>query len=133
MPFLAESFDMVLCCQVLEHLEFSAFEESLLEIKRVLKKNGSLILSLPDLQRLYKCLFQIPKLGEIRLFIEIWVPEFLKREWKYNGEHYWNIANKTFPLKKVRKVIFGVGFLAKNEYRVFELPWHRFFVLDVSS
>lgn len=44
-PYLDESFDVVLCNQVLEHV-FNP-NEFLLEINRVLNKNGKLILTVP--------------------------------------------------------------------------------------
>ena len=29
------------------------------------------------------------------------VPEFLKKPWSYNGEHYWNIGNKGYPVRLI--------------------------------
>lgn len=47
--FKSDSFDMVLCLDVLEHLNFQEQEKALDEIKRILKPNGTLILTLPNL------------------------------------------------------------------------------------
>lgn len=50
-PFEKESFDLVLACEIIEHIYHTDF--FLEEAKRVLKKNGILILSTPNLVSLY--------------------------------------------------------------------------------
>ncbi len=50
-PFAAESFDVVLFCEVIEHLQSDPVKV-LLEIKRVLKPEGSLVLTTPNVSRL---------------------------------------------------------------------------------
>jgi 2-polyprenyl-3-methyl-5-hydroxy-6-metoxy-1,4-benzoquinol methylase len=49
MPFKDDSFDLILCLDVLEHLSVSDQPIALAEIKRVLKKNGRFILAIPNL------------------------------------------------------------------------------------
>lgn len=51
-PFSDMDFDMVLYCDVMEHLPTDMVRYSLGEIKRVLKRDGSLILSTPNFARL---------------------------------------------------------------------------------
>lgn len=51
LPFKDSTFDMVSCCDVVEHLPQSTLEHSLQEITRVLKPEGCLILSTPNLAR----------------------------------------------------------------------------------
>jgi 2-polyprenyl-3-methyl-5-hydroxy-6-metoxy-1,4-benzoquinol methylase len=46
LPFINSSFDSIICISVLEHI--SDIEQAILEIKRVLKKNGRLILVVPN-------------------------------------------------------------------------------------
>jgi SAM-dependent methyltransferase len=50
-PFPAESFDVVLFCEILEHMQMDPVKV-LLEIKRVLKPRGRLILTTPNVARL---------------------------------------------------------------------------------
>jgi SAM-dependent methyltransferase len=52
MPFNDLTFDMVLYCDVIEHLPPAIISQSLCEIKRVLKKDGCLVLSTPNFARL---------------------------------------------------------------------------------
>ena len=46
LPFRSKSFDLVLCSEVLEHIP--NWEQALLELSRVLKDTGSLIISTPN-------------------------------------------------------------------------------------
>lgn len=128
MPLLDGSVDLVVCCQVLEHLPFEQFDIALGEIRRVLSPGGRLVLSLPDLTRTYKFLLQLPKLGQLAGVIPVPVPEFLKKPWTYNGEHYWNIGNKGYPVRRIAAHIGSRGFTIEREFRVFEMSWHRFFI-----
>ena len=49
LPFKDGTFDYILCLDVIEHLNVEYQKEALSEIKRTLKKNGELILSVPNL------------------------------------------------------------------------------------
>jgi 2-polyprenyl-3-methyl-5-hydroxy-6-metoxy-1,4-benzoquinol methylase len=48
-PFENESFDVILCLDVIEHLTFSDQTLALREISRILNKNGIVLLALPNL------------------------------------------------------------------------------------
>lgn len=49
LPFSNESFDLVLCLDVLEHINFNEQEKAIKEIYRVIKHGGEVIFSLPNL------------------------------------------------------------------------------------
>lgn len=125
LPFLNESFEVVTCYQVLEHLPYRDFPKVLREIYRV--SNSYAVLSLPDLSRVYRFNIQIPKVGELKMLIPL--PRLKPLIYKFDGEHYWNIGTVGYSLRKVMSEIYNAGFKIKKNYRVFEIPWHRFFVL----
>ncbi|NNM81606.1 MAG: class I SAM-dependent methyltransferase [Burkholderiales bacterium] len=50
LPFASESFDLVTCTEVVEHLEH--YRETLREMHRVLKPGGTLVLSTPNILNL---------------------------------------------------------------------------------
>jgi len=124
-PFEDNFFDVVLCCEVLEHLPYENFHKALLELYRISQKY--VILSLPDVNRAYRINIQIPKLGEIKQFIKI--PRLKKPIHKFDGEHYWEIGSKNYPLNRIYKEIKKIGFIIKKDYRIFEHPYHHFFIL----
>jgi ubiquinone/menaquinone biosynthesis C-methylase UbiE len=125
MPFQSNIFDLVACFEVLEHLPFEYFILSLKEIYRLSKCH--VVLSLPDVQRVYPVYIKIPKLGEIKKLISLFRIRKLKHE--FNGEHYWEIGKGDYPLKRILKIIREVKFNISYTYRIFENPYHRLFIL----
>jgi len=124
-PLSDESFDIVACYEVLEHLPFENFHRALAEIFRVSQCYA--VLSLPDTTRVYRVLIQIPKMGTFKKLIPL--PRLKKLVHKLNGEHYWEIGKAGYSLNKIIKEIRKGGFKIEKTYRVFENPYHRFFVL----
>lgn len=51
-PFKGNSFDKIIIAEVLEHLSFNERQQSYLEIKRILKPNGTLVISVPHEEKL---------------------------------------------------------------------------------
>jgi ubiquinone/menaquinone biosynthesis C-methylase UbiE len=125
LPIEDNSYDVALCCQVLEHIPYENFIPALTEINRVVK--DGLILSLPDLQRVYRFNLQLPVFGEIKFLYRM--PRFKAIKWEFNGEHYWNISCKGYSLNRIKKDIENSGFVIENTFSVFEMSWHRFFIL----
>ena len=124
-PFQCETFQVVTCYEVLEHLPYEDIPKALSEISRVSKQY--VILSLPDVNRVYRIYLHIPKVGVIKKLIPL--PRTRKPIHKFDGEHYWEIGKAGFPLEKVLNDIQKQGLQIQKTYRVFENPYHRFFVL----
>lgn len=81
LPFNAEEFDVILCMSVLEHLEGPA--KAILEMKRVLKVGGSIIISVPFMFPIHDApgdYWRFTKYGLIQLFKEGWKIEKLVAE-----------------------------------------------------
>ena len=124
-PFNNDSFELVMCCEVLEHLPYKHFSRALSEIFRV--SVSYVILSLPDYSRVCRFDIQIPKIAKSKILIPLPCFKPLVRELK--GGHYWNIGTAGYPLQKIKKEVRKACFKLEKCYRVFEIPWHRFFVL----
>lgn len=125
MPFEDDSFDLTACFQVLEHLPYSEFDTALSEIFRVTRSR--VILSLPDVERIYKVCIEKYKASIFKKYMEI--PRRNKPVYKFNGEHYWEIGRQNYPFNRVYNDIRDIGFNIERTYRIFENPYHRFFVL----
>lgn len=124
-PFSDESFDIIACYEVLEHIEYKNINKALSEIFRVSKSYA--ILSLPDASRVYRVYLQIPKIGVFKRLISL--PRLKNPIHKFDGEHYWEIGKVGYPLSKITKDIGRAGFNITKTYRIFENPYHRFFIL----
>ncbi|MGD2269337.1 MAG: methyltransferase domain-containing protein [Desulfobacterales bacterium] len=125
-PFTDASFDVVACYEVLEHISYKDFLKALAEIHRVSSLHA--ILSLPDRTgRAYKFHIQIPKIGDIKKLITI--PRLKPLKPEFDGVHYWEIGTHEYSLKKIMTALKKAGFVIKRNYRVFEYPYHRFFLL----
>lgn len=124
-PLPDSSFDLVLCCEVLEHLPYVEFKKALLEIYRVTRR--FLILSLPDCTRYYRVELRLPKL---RCNYSKEVPFRRPQKHKFDGEHYWEIGKKGYSLANIRKSIVSTAFSIEKTYRIWEKPSHRMFVAN---
>ncbi|GHU81127.1 hypothetical protein FACS1894145_8110 [Bacteroidia bacterium] len=126
MPFADKQYDVVGCFQVLEHLPFENFEKALSELFRV--ANKAVIISLPDSESV-TCI-HIPKLTRKKLIKK---PFTKLKQHVFDGEHYWEINKIGYEIDKILKKINDIAgihnFILEREYRVFENPYHHFFVL----
>lgn len=125
MPFGDSSFDVVLCCEVLEHLPYEDFGPALSEIHRVTRTHA--IISLPDATMSYRVFVQVPGHGILKRVLSI---PTRGKEHRFDGEHYWEIGKRSFPLSHVCRDVERCGFSIVTSYRVFEVPFNRFFRLD---
>ena len=124
-PFRDNSFQIVACYELLEHLPYEYVAKALSEISRVSKQH--VILSLPDVNRVYRIYIYIPKVGEIKRLLPL--PRIRKPIHKFDGQHYWEIGKAGYSLKRVVGDMQKEGLQLERTYRVFEHPYHRFFIL----
>jgi hypothetical protein len=128
-PFEQKSFDYSVCCQVLEHLPFDAFEQALRELRYVTRLG--LVLSLPDVTRYNYVSIRVPRLGRrewaihSRLFLRLPNPDDRLR----GMGHYWEIGFEGFPLSRIKRAAIRAGWSIARTWRVPEHHWHRFFHL----
>lgn len=127
LPFEDDSFDVVLCCEVLEHLPYDSLELALSEIRRVTRSHA--VVSLPDVTRSYRIFIQVPLLGIWRILLSLPLPG---RDRGLDREHNWEVGRRRFPVRRIRRDIERSGFSVLQTYRVFEIPYHRFFRLGKS-
>lgn len=125
MPLNDNSFDIVACYEVLEHMGYDRFITALSEINRVCRRNA--IISLPEQKRAFRLLVDIPALGGIKWMISMPRLKDKKLDPIY---HSWEIGCRGYPLKRIVADMKRTGFFLSNTYRVFENPFHRYFVLE---
>lgn len=122
LPFNDKSYDCVCAFQMLEHLPYEQSLKAFAEMTRVAKDH--VVISLPDAKTLWTYSIYIPKAGQKTIHVPR--PRLRALPHVFNGEHYWEINKKGFPLQKI---IDDFNRHAKmiNTYRV-EGSRHRFFI-----
>jgi len=123
MPLENNSFDVILCAEVLEHLPFERFERILSELKKVSRKY--VILSLPHFGPPLKFSVKFPFISELKLAYKIPYP----RRHIFQGEHYWEIGKRGYSPKKIRRIIQKY-FKIEKEFIPFENQYHHFYILE---
>jgi 2-polyprenyl-3-methyl-5-hydroxy-6-metoxy-1,4-benzoquinol methylase len=129
MPFPDKIYDIIGCFEVLEHLPFEQFETALSELFRVSRK--AVILSLPNARKMWEYAIYIPKIGCKKILVPR--PFSKEKEAIFDGEHYWGLNKKGYSVSRiietVRCIAQKYNFTLIKEYRVWENPYHHFFVL----
>lgn len=127
LPFRNGQFDVSATFQTLEHLPIDQAMAGLAELVRVSRRY--VIISLPDISKVWRYLMHIPKIG-IRQFM---IP---RKRWKPRptaifAGHFWEVGQAGYSLKKVVERLEQQGVECIRTYRVFENPYHRFFILKI--
>lgn len=128
-PASDNSFDVCLCCQVLEHLPFGQFGIAVKELRRVAR--NALVLSIPDGTPCYYFSAKLPKIPQFRWEFSRFrfrLPTIPTNRMESMG-HFWEIGYKGSSLKHVKQIIKMNGWKMERSWRVPELVWHRFFLL----
>jgi hypothetical protein len=115
-------FDVILCCQLLEHLPYNMFEDILQKLSRL---TDNMIISLPNDALNFRIDIKLPRMKCKRINIDIY--RFYKKL-KFRGEHYWEIGMKGYPQRKIIKSIEKY-FIIKKKYLATHNHYHLFFVL----
>lgn len=120
-----KQFDVVMCCQVLEHLPYESFERAIAELIQITRKR--LVISLPYLHiMVLEGGIKIPKIPYLKFSIP--VPQAW-RAWTFDGEHHWEIGAKGYPERRIRESLEKFGRVSKS-YLVKGNSYHRFYVVE---
>lgn len=129
LPFKNDSYDVILACEILEHIPWQDINMTLKELHRVSKKyviisipyhgaNFEIILKFPLINTLFKTPF-------ISLFFRI--PHFFMKS-KNKKEHYWEMGEKKYSKRKIKST-FKKYFKILKEVRPILNSYHHFFIL----
>lgn len=105
LPFEKESFDVIILGEVIEHFTYSPIIP-LRKIKKVLKKNGTFILTTPNNFRIFGLL---KTLSGYNHFYNLLSPYPEKPIW-YKGKKFYYRHDKLYSMKGLRQIIMQAGF-----------------------
>jgi ubiquinone/menaquinone biosynthesis C-methylase UbiE len=128
LPFSDDSFDVVTCYEVLEHLPYTDFSTALKELARV--STSGVLISLPDVSTVYRFYLSLPRMRPFKKLIPHPYPRPISHI--CDGQHHWEMGKKGYDLKRLKNDILRSGLKILKTYRVFEMPYHRFFILETS-
>jgi ubiquinone/menaquinone biosynthesis C-methylase UbiE len=123
LPLSNNSFDLICCFQVLEHLPIEKLEICLNELHRV--SSHYVLLSLPYSRLEFKFNLKILFFKELK--IKILIPKFYKRN-KFDGQHYWEIGRKKSSKRKIKNLI-EKHFIIEEILNPHENTYHIFYRL----
>lgn len=128
LPFRSGSFDLVLCCEVLEHMPYEDVPTALDEFRRV--SRGHVVVSVPNVRPCLRVILPIPAYREIQLLLpSFWRPR--PRHVTCPDEHWWELGMQGFPPERFLNTLESAGLTLLREYRLFDVPFHHFFELEV--
>ncbi|MEK7173793.1 MAG: class I SAM-dependent methyltransferase [Patescibacteria group bacterium] len=124
LPFPDASYDVVTAYEVLEHMPYEKTLQGLHELFRV--SSQWVIISLPDATHAFRFAVTIPRVGYIE---KVFSPPFVRAKKKpYAKSHEWEIGIQGYPMEKITSDCKKIGLQLLKTYRVYENPYHRFFV-----
>jgi len=137
LPFKKGSFDLVLACQIFEHIPYNQFLSVLRDINKISK--SFFLFSVPYNQhhfefflniKIIKYLYFRGFLNKIlnKIFpIYTYFGKDLKTSFPKHEEHFWEIGYKGYSIQKIRKDI-SRNFEIHQEGRIVLAPYYYYFL-----
>lgn len=124
-------WDVILCCQVLEHIPFEDFESVVKEMS--LHSRKGVVISLPCAQKTkfhIKVIFENKKMVDYTRMSELYDKNHRwNKEIEGAGCHDWEIRIGKWSFEKIRNIL-NRYYIVRREYYVPENRYHYFFVLS---
>lgn len=118
------SYDVVCCFEVLEHLPYKDVPKALSELNRVASKG--VVISVPHFGPRTQFFLKLPFLPEIKCAIKIPWPQ----NHTFDGEHYWELGKRGYRARAFRRLLERHGTIT-HDFIPFENQYHHFYVLNV--
>ena len=126
LPFSDNSYDIACAFEVLEHLPFEQVEQAVAELARVARQY--VIVSVPHFGPMLSFSLKIPFVPQIQIAFKIPYP----RAHTFNGQHYWELGKRGYPVSRLREKLKAHGTLVAD-FVPFNSFYHHFFVLKLTK
>jgi hypothetical protein len=123
-PMQDGGVEVVVCCQVLEHLPWDSLGECLEELRRISSRR--VVISVPQRGRSWSVRARIPYLGEVGRGGTLRA----RRPFEFDGQHYWEANTIEHSIGDVEKELLRV-FGTIETFVERDDPYRRFYVADL--
>jgi ubiquinone/menaquinone biosynthesis C-methylase UbiE len=130
LPFADQSFDVVMACEVLEHIPFDDFAAALEEMKRVSRK--FCIVSVPYRSAGFEMILKFPFIRTLfeKNFLDFFIRIPLKfAGFESSGQHYWEIDGGKYKINRIREILQKRFKIIEEKRSVFD-HYHYYFLLE---
>lgn len=124
---LAGKFDLIIACEIFEHLEYEDFKKAMDLLKPIASR---MIVSVPHTtvnSRFFHLNFKIPGFPRVSISKK-W--NYKKIAHEFNSQHYWEMGKAGFPISRIRKDFKKLGWTIVKNFFNPENPYHYFFVVE---
>ncbi len=125
-----KTYDLVMACQILEHIPYEDFEKTLGDIYEI--SNRYVVISLPQRVTYFEMIFKFPFIRTFtkKNFLDLWFGFPIRfKGFAESGQHYFEIDGHAFTKKRVRRS-FNRYFKIIREFSPPLHKYHRFFILE---
>jgi len=130
LPFKGNSYDVIMACQILEHIPWKDVEIALGHIHRITRRYA--VISVPYSNITFEFIMNLPLMKRFfkKDFFNFYlgIPHFYKKA-ETSGEHHWEMGRKSFSKTRFRNLLKKY-FKIKSEIRPVLHSYHYFFVLE---
>lgn len=121
-----KKYDLVIASQVFEHVEYKDFISTLKNLTNITDR---IFITLPHNSSNSFSIFSGFKLPFLKYFFISRRFNLFKKNYFFNGQHYWEIGTKKTSLNKIKKDIKNCGWEIEENYNNHEYFYHHFFDL----
>ena len=122
---LAGKFDLIIACEIFEHLEYEDFQKAIALLKPIALR---MIVSVPHTtvnSRFFHINFKIPGLPRVSIARK-W--NYKKIAHEFNGQHHWEMGKMGFPISRIKKDFENAGWKVTKKFFNPDNPYHYFFI-----
>lgn len=128
MPFDEQSFDVAVCCEVLEHMPYEDAEAALDELHRVAR--GFVLLTVPHTSLYLSLVARTSRKPMRTIILNILEPWFMKfKRGPLEWSHHWELGYRGYSQARFAESVRARGFSIIQEFRNPLFPTHHFFLL----
>ena len=118
-----ETFDVVACFEVLEHIPFSDLPRTINQLKQI--SSDKILISVPKTALYFSIWIKITLLHPISFLVSL--PTFFRKH-KFDGQHYWELGNRGSSNNCFLSLCKKEGLFLEKQFTDPQDPYRKYFV-----